>query len=211
LASSAASPDRRRAGGQPDRLRLFVAVELSESWRDWLGALAAAARRDGVDSYRWTRPELLHVTVAFLGDQPAGRLPEIVAAVERAAAASRRFPLELGQVGGFGGRRPRTLLVGVGDPRGGLAAVRTRLERELDAGAIPFDRKPLVPHVTLARARPVGPSRASPLAQMRPVGRAPPALDVAELSLVRSELRPDGPRYTVVGRGVLASAGFDGV
>jgi RNA 2',3'-cyclic 3'-phosphodiesterase len=211
LASSSASPDRRRAGGQPDRLRLFVAVELSDSWRDWLGTLAAAARRDGVDGYRWTRPELLHVTVVFLGDQPAGRLPEIVGAVERAAAASRRFSLDLGQVGGFGGRRPRTLWVGVGDPRGGLAAVRTRLERELDAGAIPFDRKPLVPHVTLARARPAAPSGASSLARIRPFGGMAPALDVAEVSLVRSELRPDGPRYTVVGRGVLASAGFDDV
>ena len=146
------------------------------------------------------------MTVVFLGDQPAGLLPEIVSAVERAAAASRRFRLDLGQVGGFGGRRPRTLWVAVADPNGGLAAVRARLERELDAMAVPFDRKPLVPHITLARARPAGPSGGSPLARMGPVGGMAPALDVAEISLVRSELRPDGPRYTVVGRGALASA-----
>jgi len=51
-------------------MRLFFAAELPEQVRNLLGGLRLAEAAD----YRWVDPGLLHVTLAFLGQQPQARL-----------------------------------------------------------------------------------------------------------------------------------------
>ena len=62
-------PDRHDSPAAPPiARRLFVGLELPDEIRH------ALARLDhGVDEVRWVREELLHVTLAFLGDVDAGR------------------------------------------------------------------------------------------------------------------------------------------
>ncbi len=77
-------------------LRLFVALEPPEPVRRRIAALQARLRRDAgrhADEVRWVPPENVHLTLQFLGSVPEGRLPEVLAAVVGAAAASR--PLRL--------------------------------------------------------------------------------------------------------------------
>jgi 2'-5' RNA ligase len=73
----------------------------------------------------------------------------------------------------------------------------------LAARDISFDRKPLVPHLTLGRARRDAPPAAGrALAGRLPTLAAPPSpapFVVAAITLVRSELSPRGPRYTSLG------------
>ena len=56
------------------RLRLFVAVELPDAWRAYLAARMAELERLAPGYARWVAPELLHLTVLFLGEQPPARL-----------------------------------------------------------------------------------------------------------------------------------------
>jgi RNA 2',3'-cyclic 3'-phosphodiesterase len=189
-------------GGGPGTPRLFVAVELSEEWRAWF-ARAIRRLRDRIpDGYRWVRPELLHITLIFLGNQPCTELPRIVEAVRLAVAGRPKFSLTIGQVGGFGGTRPRVLWVSVGDPTNALPMLRRELGLTLDGAAISYDRKPLVPHITIARAR--APVHLAPNSLSVPLG-SPPELVVSEISVVRSDLRTSGPRYTAVAHLPLAS------
>lgn len=190
-------------GRGPGTLRLFVAVELSGEWRAWF-ARAIRRLRDRIpDGYRWVRPELLHLTLVLLGNQPHTELPRIVEAVRLAVAGRRKFSLTIGQVGGFGGTRPRVLWVSVGDPTNALPLLRHELGTILDSAAISYDRKPLVPHVTIARARAPVHVAANSLAV--PFG-SPPELVVSEISVFQSDLRSSGPRYTPVAHLPLASA-----
>lgn len=186
----------------PANLRLFVAIELSAEWRDWLGRVATQLRAapgdphqlrpTPGDAYRWVRPELLHLTVCFLGAQPAEHLPAIVRAVDAGAASGPPFHLHLGRPGGFGGRHPRVIWIGVEDPSGALPRLRAHLDTALDREEIPFDRKPLVPHITLARLRSSGaPVRGLPTTP----SQVPAPLPVRQLLLACSHLTLEGPRY----------------
>ena len=184
-------------------LRLFVAIELSDSWRTHLAALRSESWSAGSERYRWVSPELLHVTLLFLGAQPSPLLPEIRAAMEAAAAMAAPFTLRLGGVGSFGGRRGHVLWVAIEDGSG-LRRIRTRLDEQLDRLGLAYDRKPLRPHVTLARARGSGRGIPAPLAYPDDALSRPGPQAVEHIALVRSHLGHTGPRYTVLARAPLA-------
>jgi 2'-5' RNA ligase len=188
----------------PARLRLFVAIELPAAWRRYLAARAAELERLAPGYARWVAPELLHLTVVFLGEQP----PEQLAAIERAlrAATARQppFRLALGQLGHFGGAVPRVLWMGAHAPHQALETLHTAVSEALAAEGVTFDRKPLVAHLTLGRARPGAEAAAGRLLVQRlptlALPAAPPPFTVEAVVLMRSELRPAGPRYTPLAR-----------
>jgi RNA 2',3'-cyclic 3'-phosphodiesterase len=203
-------PARQRAdaldGGaapEPARpLRLFVAITLPPTWKQYLAARARDLERLAPGYARWVAPDLLHLTLIFLGEQPAARLPAIAGAVAAAAAGHRAFPLALGAAGAFG-TPPRVLWVGARPAGDQLSRLHAALVARLTAGAIPFDPKPLVAHLTLGRARrdaAAGAGRALaaalPTLAMPP---PPPSFAVETIALIRSELSPRGPRYTALG------------
>lgn len=182
------------------RLRLFVAIDLPPAWREYLAARARDIERLAPGYARWVAPELLHLTVVFLGEQPAERLAVIQEAVASAAAAVPAFTLALGGLGAFGTPAPRVLWVEARPSGNGLQRLHAALQRELEARAVPFDVKPLVPHLTLGRARRDASTAAGrALAERLPRLALPPPpqpFRVAEVALMRSELSPRGPRYT---------------
>src|SRR5438552_12190289 len=89
--------------------RLFFAVELPAEVQSALGRLKPG---DESRDYRWSDPSLLHVTLAFLGQQPAERLDVLRDVGGAAASASQAGVLKLGKAGSFGPRgAPRVLWV----------------------------------------------------------------------------------------------------
>jgi 2'-5' RNA ligase len=179
-------------------LRLFFALELPPEVREAIGRLQPPASAPGAADYRWVQPELLHVTLAFLGSQPPEALMALHEISERATGASARGTLSVGEPGSFGpAHAPRVLWVGL---RGDLAAL-TRLQSSLAAGlrtaGFSLEDRPFAPHITLARRRP----NARPGARLEwPPRRRLPSLQVPveSFSLMQSELSPTGPRYTAL-------------
>ena len=75
-------------------------------------------------SLRRAGPELLHVTLAFLGATPAERLAEVVGAATAAAAGRAGFEIELSGLGRFPpGERPRVVWLGLGEGAEGVVAL----------------------------------------------------------------------------------------
>src|SRR5262249_58700672 len=145
----------------------------------------------------------MHLTLVFLGEQPAERVADIRDALNAATRGQRPFPLSMGHLGHFGGSAPRVLWVEARAPGGRLAAVRFALNAALDERGIAFDRKPLVPHLTLGRARRDAPTEAGRLLaqRLRALSLPPPPqpFEVDAVALVRSQLSPRGPHYTPLG------------
>ena len=208
MSDRAGSPGTDRAA---ESLRLFVAVELSEAWREHATGVAEELRGDDGRAYHWVRPELYHVTLVFLGDQPAESLGAIEAALRDAADGVPPFELTLGALSAFGIDVPKALVLTVEDRSGALRELRRRLDAELDRRGVSFDRKGLRPHVTLGRARhrrSQGPgSGATDTGSTRLSGVVGP-LQVREIALVKSELLPGGEPTTRAGD---ARAGFSPV
>ena len=122
-------------------MRLFLAILPDPDMRDALCAVQHELRRRGVEG-NFTRPENLHLTLAFIGDYPD---PD---AVLEALSELRfePFSLALDGLGAFG----ELWWAGL---RGNeaLDALVRRLRRALAEAGIPFDRKRFSAHITLAR------------------------------------------------------------
>lgn len=91
----------------------------------------------------------------------------------------------------------------VTDRDGELRRLHGRTERLLEQGGFSRERRPLLPHITLARARDgVAPWEQQMLEEwaqaQRDLGAVP--LRVEDVVLMQSELKPHGAKYTVCRR-----------
>ncbi len=177
-------------------MRLFYALELPRPVQASLAAGAGRwARR--VPGAKWVAQENLHVTVRFLGEVGEGLLPTLQELGERAARSAGPVEISLDRLGAFPSpSRARVLWAGPSGPCPPFGRVVEEVEKGVQALGFPPEQKPAVPHVTLARLR--VPQNLAPL--LSGVELAPLLAAVRELTLMASELRPDGPRYTPVAR-----------
>jgi 2'-5' RNA ligase len=180
-----------------ESLRLFVAIELPGEVREALGRLQHELQRRGLEKLRWVRPESIHLTLKFLGETPAEKVPAIQEALRDAVKGTGAHELALGKLGTFGGNRPRVVWL---DLTGDLDAVRDlqgRIEMEFNPLGFEREARGWSPHLTLARVRQesvrevagvIGPATSAVSA---PSG----AIPVHEVSLMLSTLRSNGAVY----------------
>lgn len=183
--------------------RLFVAIALPA---DVAAALAAALPTDS-PALRRVAPALLHVTLAFIGSVGEERVPEIARAVEAAVRDSPAFVIPFDRVGRFPERGPiRVVWAGTGPAAERIEHLGVGVRATLAREGVPFDPKPLRPHVTLARVRDGATERelsrvaAAVAAARLPVGLAATADAV---HLMESVLSRGGPRYSSRARSAL--------
>ena len=126
-------------------MRLFIALTLPDALRDPLLDTMAGLRRDGV-SGRFTRPENLHLTLHFLGEQPETAVDVLSDILEAAPRAS--FPLTLAGLGSFA--RSGILWAGL-VPSPALDALQRQLGMSLRQARFPVEQRRFSPHLTLVR------------------------------------------------------------
>jgi RNA 2',3'-cyclic 3'-phosphodiesterase len=179
-------------------IRAFVAVPLPGELVDALTALRDRIRPDLKAS--WTRPELMHLTLHFLGDVAPASIAGISTAIQTSCAKTPPFYVAARGLGVFPDpRRPRVLWAGIEDA-GPLLELQRRLAAPLKRCGVELDSRSYRPHLTLARFR--EPLRRQPLTFLRTIllteQRDFASVPVGEVRLHRSELLPGGPRYTVL-------------
>ena len=187
-------------------MRLFLALNLPADLRDAAFA-AAGPLRAAAPSVRWTRPEQLHLTVKFLGEQDDAAAGRIVAALRDVGAGNGPVPLAIGGCGAFPGwRRARVLWLGVrADPR--LELLHHDTEVACGTLGMPVEGRPFRPHVTLGRVRPNGdPLDAPTLARAARAVQFRAEASATTLDLMLSEPAPGGSRYTPLASVALAGA-----
>ena len=175
-------------------MRLFIALPLPPEI-----ASAAAELLPELPGLRPVRPELLHVTLAFVGQVSDERLADVLAASAEAAASQAPFAVTLDRAGRFpDGGAPRVVWMGMGEGATESADLAAAVRNALTAREVPFDDKPFRPHVTLARVKPdVDRTTAQAIAAATAGLRVPPLRFMAEAIVpFESVLSPHGPRYT---------------
>jgi RNA 2',3'-cyclic 3'-phosphodiesterase len=182
----------------PERVRLFVALELPSRVRSSLASWRSSALGDR-DDLRLVAPASLHVTLAFLGSRAASELPAIAAAVSASVAGLPAPRLHVAGVRPVPPRRPRLFAFDLADPDGAAAAVQAAASGALSsAGFYKPEKRPFWPHVTFARVR-------RGVNRVEPVALEPPSLSFTarHVTLYRSHLSPRGARYEALARAEL--------
>ncbi|MFF5973863.1 RNA 2',3'-cyclic phosphodiesterase [Streptomyces sp. NPDC012769] len=130
-------------------VRVFIALAPPDDAKDEL----ARELRPAYDAYprlRWNRIEDWHITLAFLGELPAASVPLLKAPLADLAATHRPVELALRGSGHFD---ERVLWSGIDGELDRLRLLAADVRTVVRNCAIPFEDRPLRPHLTLARAR----------------------------------------------------------
>lgn len=181
-----------------EAIRSFVAVLLSEDLR---AALAEEVNRlrSRAPGIGWVRADNVHLTLKFLGHLPPKTLERVEVGLAEAVADQQRVILVFAGLGAFPSvDRPRVIWAGVQEGAERLVELQARVEAVLVERGIPKEDRTFHPHLTLGRVK--DPRQAVPLRptlQARaevPFGR----LDVSAIHLMRSDLHPQGARYTIL-------------
>jgi RNA 2',3'-cyclic 3'-phosphodiesterase len=171
--------------GGDERLRLFLALRLPEHVLDGLAEWQRRCLRD----VRAVGRDDLHLTLAFLGHRPSSELAGILRELHAAAAAAapdlRLAPARYRET------RSAGMLV-LADEGGRVTAVARDVQARLQRlGVFAPEKRPWLPHVTVARFR------RQPRLRLEPPALEPFAPSDAAAYL--SRLRPTGAQYEVLG------------
>jgi len=177
-------------------VRLFFCLELPAEVRRALADVAKRCQK-ALGEGNWVPEENYHLTVRFLGEVEDGKLPELLKLGADVAKKIPPFSLTLDVLGGFPApKRARVLWVGPKEKSPEFLRLVELTEEFLQRLGFPPEEKEALPHVTLARFK-IPRDLSAVLGKEVP---AIPRVEVESLTLMRSELRPEGARYTPVSR-----------
>ncbi|MEI6167821.1 MAG: RNA 2',3'-cyclic phosphodiesterase [bacterium] len=184
--------------GRADLVRLFVALDLNEAVRQAIADEQARLKKVTA-GVKWVPPELIHLTLVFLGDVFAEQVEGIVRVLDTAAGASPAFPMEIAGLGFFGPRHcPRVIWAGVGKGADQVVTLAARISTGLRGLNLSLESRPFHPHLTLGRVKSAREAEGIEEALSRSGAARYGEVAVDGVLLMRSELLPQGPVYRVM-------------
>lgn len=184
--------------------RAFIAVDIADDVCERAGDLRERLRQAGA-AVKWVERGQFHLTLKFLGDITD---QEIAWVCNRAAiAAKASAPIQAGFRGANAFPKPespRTIWLGLDEGADELIELQASLEEQLIEGRFPRETRQFHPHLTLGRVKRGG-AEVERLAQLIEKYERFDAGNCTINSLVvyASELRREGPIYTVLSRSAL--------
>jgi len=176
-------------------MRLFLAIHLTDEIRNSVAAMQGRLKATNAD-VRWVAPENLHLTVTFLGDLSDALLSDIEDTCAGIAANTAAFRFRVCGASYFPRRAPtlKTLWVGLTEGAEEWKALVRRAEGPLSEFGVPQEGG-LVPHITLGRVKGEGGMRELREALAEEAETDCGAQAASELTLVESQLGPQGATY----------------
>ncbi len=130
-------------------MRIFLAVELPESVRQYLYSLQQDISKM-CRSGHFTRRDNFHLTLRFLGEAGREERQKLQRAMDASARKCEPFFIQMHGLGHFPRGNRQILWIGVQESCA-LQEVYDCLQTELSACGYPKERQPYTPHITLGR------------------------------------------------------------
>ena len=179
-----------------EKVRTFVAIKLTPEIISNIGRVQEELKRTDAQ-VRWVKPENIHLTLKFLAHVTPEELEKAKITTKKTIGPFAPFEMSVASLGAFPRMKyPRVIWVGIDKGREELKRMASHLEEELAIVGFAKEKRPFSPHLTLGRVKSSkGRERlveaftklkASNLGNMR----------VTQISIMKSELKPQGPIYT---------------
>ncbi|HEX9721869.1 MAG TPA: RNA 2',3'-cyclic phosphodiesterase [Candidatus Paceibacterota bacterium] len=170
--------------------RVFIAINLPDEAKE---KLLAYKNKWAEVPAKWTTPENLHITLAFLGNTSDQELAEVCELMREVGERHKPFSVDITRITyGPDARRPRMIWALI-EKSPELLALQQDVEKTLEQGS----SQTFSPHLTLARLK------AFELRRMEP--EEIPEIDeeilisipVQSIEVMESQLKRSGPQYTI--------------
>ncbi|NOX38064.1 MAG: RNA 2',3'-cyclic phosphodiesterase [Calditrichaeota bacterium] len=181
-----------------EKIRTFIAIKISPELMQHCAALIDELKTLPA-AVKWVKPETIHLTLKFLGNITRDQLEQVQQVVESVVRGEGAFELESAELGAFPSLdRPRVFWVGLaGNGQQQLMALQKKLESALAQIGFPEEARPFKPHLTLGRVK-SSRQLTQVIGKIKSTAFPNIAFPVKEVLIMRSELRPDGARYSVL-------------
>ncbi len=181
-------------------MRVFVAVDIDETIQAALADLQNNIRTDAQvekGEAAWVKPNLMHLTVKFLGEIDDERAPDVCKMTQDIAARHKRFTVDVSNVGTFG-RPAKVLWVGIGENSPELVTLQKDIEETFAQAGFPKEDRQFSGHLTLCRIKSF--KAAKKLTQtVNEYAKVPLGSQTIDaIRVYKSQLTPDGPVYTLL-------------
>ncbi len=184
-------------------MRAFFCLELEALLQQELDHITQELRKTRVRA-SWVRAENLHVTVKFLGEISETLVPQLSAAGREAilkSGTTQTIEWELDRLGAFPNvERPRVVWVGSSREPEALGQLATQLQEKLQPLGFAPERDHFVTHITLGRVKENGPGVRALTQALRSIQPFCFKARARELTLMESQLTPQGSIYKPVFR-----------
>jgi len=180
-------------------MRSFIAADISNELRGRIEKLQSELKRKlkNQAGIKWVRPQLIHLTLKFLGDVDDSRNEEICQAVEMVCDGVKSFELEFTKLGSFG-RPPKVIWLGIEKQITELQKLAGDLENAFEELGFEKEGRDFSPHLTLARVND-GRGDKTLVQIIEGFGKIEtPKVKIDGICFFKSQLTSDGPIYTLL-------------
>jgi 2'-5' RNA ligase len=191
-------------------MRLFIALDIDDAIRARIALFLEGVSGFAPDA-RWVRPESLHVTLKFIGEQPESAVEPLKQALSGIQASTSEIHFR-----GYGffptAKSARVFWIGL-EAGPALPALAASIDQKTASLRIPKEDRAFSPHLTLARGaggsgsprrdKADAPNRIFQRLQEKLAALPAPefgTMTAREFFLYQSQLLPKGSKYTKLAR-----------
>jgi len=178
-------------------MRCFIAIDMPENLKDAIAGVIEKCRLDS-KGVRWVPAENVHLTLKFLGDVKEDLIPEIKNGLALICMRRNMFNISIRGAGAFPNfKYPNVLWIGINESEE-LKRLYEDIEESMSGLGFEKEDRKLSPHLTIGRVRDrkgVEPA-IKELYTFKNTFFG--SIEVNEVLLMRSVLKPAGAEYSVI-------------
>lgn len=180
-----------------DRIRTFIAIELSKDLKDEILKAQESLKLSAAD-VKWVEYQNLHLTLKFLGDVAAEKIDKISGTLNQALHSFSSFFLSLEHLGAFPSMNsPRVIWVAAKAQDDKVKKIAEIIQDSLVSLKFPKEARDFKTHVTLGRVR--GAKNKIKLSELlKVISVEQKQMSVGQITLFKSTLSSQGPHYEVL-------------
>jgi RNA 2',3'-cyclic 3'-phosphodiesterase len=182
-------------------MRLFVAAIIPNFALEKMLDVQESLKSGFGNSIRWTKPTAIHLTLKFLGEVPDIKIPAIWKSLEEVCLDAPGFYVDCSKIGVFPNLRlPKVIWLGLIIPAG-LFQLQKEMDKSLVHFGIQKEEREFSPHLTLGRVNSLMTNTEMSFLKERITEFSKETITsfkIDKISLIKSDLKPSGPIYTVL-------------
>ncbi len=180
------------------KIRTFIAVDVPEDIKEKIFEVEKELIKSAGEGVKWEGIEKFHITLKFLGDVNEEAIDSIYNVLSESLTGFGKFSIIYKGVGAFPDlKKPRVIWVGCEDPSGKLFDLQKIVEDKMNELGFEKEEKEYHPHITLGRVK--SPKNLGGLIKkIESINFEAGAGEVAEVLIMKSDLKPSGSVYTVL-------------